>query len=103
MPNQLAFNLQTKTILGEKMNLTYRGIRYQIASQIEVERKPIAGKYRGITWTKNPNAIAILNLGATQLKYRGIAYCWLEMITTSKNTIALEEPHIEAILGVKPN
>ncbi|WP_071515329.1 DUF4278 domain-containing protein [Geitlerinema sp. PCC 9228] len=85
------------------MNLIYRGIRYQVASQVEVESKPLAGKYRGIAWEKHPHAIAILNLGSTEFKYRGIAYRLSEITTKINSTMPEKEPQFQPILGIEAN
>ena len=56
------------------MKLTYRGIKYENASQAaEFVEKEVMGKYRGAKWKRHqsPNSI---NPHAAELKYRGVIY-----------------------------
>lgn len=57
------------------MQLSYRGVVYNKSTQpAQVVTKPVAGKYRGVSFGSRQSEQAIAPQPIRHLKYRGLAY-----------------------------
>ncbi len=83
------------------MNLTYRGIGYPVKVQPNADRAPMSGKYRGIAWTSNSEAIAASIPSSVTLKYRGMVYHPSTSNIQSQEPIHIQaDSHIEQPIGI---